>query len=103
VKDEQLVEALIHDYTRAAIAPAERVMLDYAVKLTREPWNMSRDDVERLRAAAVSDAAILDLNQVTAYYAYVNRIADGLGVELEPRWGEAALRRPQSPAQGATR
>jgi hypothetical protein len=64
---------------------------------------MTRDDVERLRAAAVSDAAILDLNQVTAYYAYVNRIADGLGVELEPRWGEAAHRRPQNPAQGATR
>ncbi len=34
------------------------------------------------------DAAILDVNQVTGYYAYVNRLADGLGVELEDFWGE---------------
>jgi len=58
------------------------------VKLTREPWQMTRDDVERLRAAGWSDSAILDLNLVTSYYAFVNRVADGLGVELEARWGE---------------
>lgn len=49
---------------------------------------MTRDDVKRLRSAGWSDSAILDLNLVTSYYAFVNRIADGLGVELEARWGE---------------
>ncbi len=63
-------------------------MLDYAVKLTREPWAMVEADVEALRAAGWSDAAILDVNQVTGYYAYVNRLADGLGVELEDFWDE---------------
>ena len=58
-------------------------MLEYAVKLTLEPWNMAEADVIALREAGFSDAAILDINQVTSYYAYVNRLADGLGVELE--------------------
>ena len=63
-------------------------MLDYTVKLTREPWAMVEADVEALRAAGWSDAAILDVNQVTGYYAFVNRLADGLGVELEDFWEE---------------
>ena len=63
-------------------------MLDYAVKLTREPWAMTADDIELLRAKGLSDSAILDLNLVASYYAFVNRVADGLGVQLEPRWSE---------------
>jgi len=61
-------------------------MLEYATKLTREPWQMAEADVKALRAAGFSDEAILDINQVTGYYAYVNRLADGLGVELEKFW-----------------
>ena len=61
-------------------------MLDYAVKLTRDPGGMSRADAEALRAAGFDDHAILDICQVAAYYNFVNRLADGLGVELEPGW-----------------
>jgi len=61
-------------------------MLAYAEKLTREPWAMVEGDVAALRAAGFRDADILDINQVTGYYAYVNRLADGLGVELEAFW-----------------
>ena len=63
-------------------------MLDYAAKLTLEPWNIDELDVEALRAHGFPDEAVLDICQITAYYAYVNRIADGLGVELEDYWGE---------------
>lgn len=82
-RDEELVAALSEDYREAPVGPADRAMLDYAVKLTLEPWSMERADVERLQGAGLSDAAILDVVQVTAYYAYVNRLADGLGVGLE--------------------
>jgi alkylhydroperoxidase family enzyme len=61
-------------------------MLDYSAKLTREPWKMVEEDVIRLRQAGFSDEAILDINQVAGYYAFVNRLADGLGVELEAFW-----------------
>ena len=58
-------------------------MIDYALKLTRTPGAMERADLDPLRAAGLDDRAILDLAMVVAYYAYVNRLADGLGVTLE--------------------
>jgi len=61
-------------------------MLDYVEKLTARPWEVSKADVDALRDAGFSDRDILDICEVAAYYAYVNRIADGLGVTLET-WG----------------
>ena len=74
---------LKEDYRRLDLEAADRAMLDYADKLTRTPGAMECSDVEALRSAGLSDEAILDINQVVAYYAFVNRLADGLGVELE--------------------
>ncbi len=59
-------------------------MLTYAVKLTRTPGEMTAADLDPLRSADFSDRDILDICEVTAYYAYANRIADGLGIEVEP-------------------
>ena len=87
-KNEQLVHELKKDYTQADLTPADREMLDYTVKLTLTPWEMVAADVERLREQGFSDSAILDINQITGYFAYVNRLADGLGVELESFWEE---------------
>lgn len=61
-------------------------MLTYAEKLTLTPAAMHQSDVMALRAAGFSDVGILDINQVTGYFAYVNRLADGLGVPLEDFW-----------------
>jgi uncharacterized peroxidase-related enzyme len=58
-------------------------MVDYALKLTREPAQMREGDVEALRHAGLDDREILDLAMIVAYYGYVNRLADGLGVSLE--------------------
>lgn len=58
-------------------------MLAYAVKLTHAPGDMIEADVAALRSEGFSDRDILDIVEVTAYYAYVNRIADGLGVPTE--------------------
>ena len=44
---------------------------------------MTADDVETLRSHGYSDEAIHDIAQVAAYFNYINRIADGLGVDLE--------------------
>jgi len=62
-------------------------MLDYARKLTRAPGAMRREDVEALRATGLDDRAIHDICAIVAYFAFVNRIADGLQVRLEPRFG----------------
>ena len=74
------------DWRAAPIDDADRAMLEYAEKLTLRPWEMVEADVQALRAAGFSDTAILDINQVTGYYAYVNRLADRLGEELEAFW-----------------
>ena len=82
-KDDALVSQLKTDWTEADLTPADRAMLVYAVKLTLTPGAMLEADVIALRDAGFGDAAILDINQVTGYYAFVNRLADGLGVPLE--------------------
>ncbi len=61
-------------------------MLDYAAKLTLTPTAVTEADVIALRNVGFNDRAILDIAVITAYYAYVNRIADGLGVSLEDYW-----------------
>lgn len=58
-------------------------MLAYALKLTRTPKAMTAADVQSLKTAGFTDTDILHIAETTAYYAYVNRIADGLGVEVE--------------------
>lgn len=58
-------------------------MLTYALKLTRDPGAMAEDDVVALSEVGFTDIDILHIAEVTAYFAYVNRIADGLGVPLE--------------------
>lgn len=60
-------------------------MVDWALKLTRDPGGMSETDLEPLRGAGLDDRAIHDLCLVVAYFNFVNRVADGLGVELESR------------------
>ncbi len=85
-KNESLVSQLKSDYTQADIPPAQMAMLDYTTKLTERPGDMIASDVDQLREAGFNDRAILDINQIVAYFAYVNRVADCLGVELEDFW-----------------
>ncbi len=60
-----------------------RALLAYAEKLTREPAACSAADVDELREHGWDDRAITDLVEVCAYFNYINRIADGLGVDHE--------------------
>jgi len=80
------VRAIADDYKRAPLSPADLAMLGFVDKLTRTPGEMLASDVEGLRQSGFDDRAIHDLVLVASYYAFVNRVADGLGVELEPGW-----------------
>lgn len=89
MKDDSLVDQIERNYQEANLAVETKDLLDYASKLTLRPGEMLETDVENLRAAGFTDRAILDAAQIVAYYAYVNRIASGLGVGLEGYWREA--------------
>lgn len=65
-----------------------RALCRYAVKLTKTPSEMAESDINELRAVGLDDRAIVDANQVVSYFNYVNRVADGLGIELEDMWPE---------------
>jgi uncharacterized peroxidase-related enzyme len=78
--DEELAAALRRDYTQAPLSDADRAMLDYAAKLTRHAWQVTPDDLDRLRRAGFSDQAILQINLIASWFNYINRVADGLGV-----------------------
>ena len=66
-------------------------MLAYAVKLTRTPGAMGPGDVSALLSQGFDDRGVLDICQIVAYYNYVNRLADGVGVELEAAWADEDL------------
>ncbi len=71
------------DWSTAGLSGPRMAMLTYAVKLTRTPGEMVSADVDALREQGFSDRDILDIVEVVAYYAYANRLADGLGIQLE--------------------
>jgi uncharacterized peroxidase-related enzyme len=75
-----MVEALRTDYRTAPISEQDRAMLDYVVKLTRDATKCSREDHEKLRAAGFDDQSILQITLIAAWFNYINRVADALGV-----------------------
>lgn len=77
------MEAVSEDYRAAELDAADRRMLDFAVKLTRSPRQMTEADVEGLREVGFDDVAIHDIVQVCALFNYYNRLADGLGIDPE--------------------
>lgn len=81
-QDQQAVNELIQGLKFEERTDRTSVMLRYAEKLTREPDRMQEADIERLREAGFSDRDILDINLVTSYFNFVNRIALGLGVRF---------------------
>lgn len=66
------------------LPPRDRALCAYAEKLTRAPAAMTEADLAPLRALGFDDVALHDLVQVSAYFNYINRIADAVHVELEP-------------------
>ena len=81
--DKALVEALEKDYTTAPISEQDRLMLDYVVKVTKDATKVGKGDHERLRAAGFDDRAILQITLIAAWFNYINRVADALGVGRE--------------------
>ena len=87
------MQGLVTDW-RAAAAEDERLraILAYAERLTLEPAAVERTDIDRMRRVGLDDEAILHACEVISYFNYVNRMADGLAVQLEDDWDQPILR-----------
>jgi len=73
--DPALGEQIVMNYRAAALNKRQRAMLDFAVKLTVEPWTVEEADRERLRHSGFSDRDIWDIAAVAAFYNMTNRLA----------------------------
>ena len=83
LRDDDLAEAIEADFESADISDRRKAMLRFALKLTVSPGEMREEDVTNLREEGFEDTDILHIVEATSYYAYANRIADGLGIPLE--------------------
>jgi len=87
LEDDALFVRIETDWRAAGLDERRTAILAYAERLTLTPAEMRSADVDALRDAGLADADVLGLAECVAYYAYANRIADGLGVRLESGHG----------------
>ncbi len=73
--DPALGELIAMNYRAARLPKRQRAMLDFTVKLTREPWSVEEDDRERLRRAGFSDRDIWDISAIAGFFNMSNRVA----------------------------
>lgn len=78
--DGDLVAQLRADYRSAPISEQDRVMLDYVVQLTKDATKLTPQDHDKLQAVGFDDKAILQITLIAAWFNYINRVADALGV-----------------------
>ena len=80
------MESVKRNHRKAVLTAADRAMLTYAEKLTLHSSEVTEDDIRGLRDAGFADGDIHDIAQIVAYFNYINRVCDGLGVKSEPRF-----------------
>ncbi len=100
--DEQLASALLADYSQSGLAAEDQAMLEFAVKLTLEPASVDRNDVEGLRDAEFDDEEILSIVLITGLVNFMNRLAQGLGVDVPQAYLGGVLQWLGSPARDQT-
>ena len=86
-KDPDALYKLIKEFTSKKESKREKALLAYAAKLTLAPKDITGDDIKDLKDAGLTDEEILRANLIAGYFNFSNRVALGLGVELEE--GEA--------------
>jgi len=95
--DDEAVTKFAKNWRNAGLDEATVALLEYCVQLTVAPKNCSQNDVNHLRERGWSDVAINDAVQVCSYFNYINRIAEGLGVDDEA-WLDALGNSRQAPS-----
>ena len=88
------MNAVARDWRTAPLSEIDYALCAYADKITHHPSETTADDIQALRDCGLSDRAIHDAVQVISYFNYINRVADGLGIEHETfvrHWGGLEL------------
>ena len=79
--DSDLSEAIKRDWhTAPGLSEREEAILGYAEKLTRHAYKITPEDLDTLRTVGLDDTGILQVNLISSWFNYINRVANGLGV-----------------------
>ncbi|MFW9916510.1 MAG: peroxidase-related enzyme [Candidatus Thorarchaeota archaeon] len=81
-KNADRIKQFIDDIDSIYLPDKERAMINYAVKITKNPSAITEEDIKKLRNAGFSDEDILNINLIASYFNFENRVAEGLGVEV---------------------
>jgi len=82
-KDQSRIDKLLQDFDSLDFSEDTQALLNYAIKLTLYPQSVDEDDVLTLSEVGFSEDDILNINLIVSYFNFVNRIALGLGVEVD--------------------
>ncbi|MGH7744240.1 MAG: carboxymuconolactone decarboxylase family protein [Candidatus Dormibacteria bacterium] len=82
--DHALVKRLKTDPINAPLGPQDKSMINFALKVTREPHSVKPEDIQELNHRGFSEEQVVDIVLITCLFNFMDRLADGLGVELAP-------------------
>jgi uncharacterized peroxidase-related enzyme len=85
------VSAIKTDWRQAELDERQRAILFFAQKMTLSPWDMHEEDVLELRRHGLSDEQVLAVVLLAGFFNLATRVADALGVELDPQLGGGTL------------
>ncbi|MCH7606152.1 MAG: peroxidase-related enzyme [Chloroflexi bacterium] len=83
-KSQEMAGRLLSDYTQASLPPLERRMLDFSVRVTRDPGSLTEADVQGLHDVGLKDGDILAIVLVACLSNFMDRLANSLGVDVPP-------------------
>ena len=84
-----MVQALRNNFRSAPISERDKTMLEYVVKLTKDATQCGPEDHVKLRRMGFDDRGILQITLIAAWFNYINRVADALGVGREQQVGQS--------------
>jgi uncharacterized peroxidase-related enzyme len=85
----------------AELTPRQKALCKFAELLTRSPSAVRSQDIETLRMHGLTDGDILDTVEVISYFNYINRVADGLGIDPESGMQKVPSRRNHGRREGS--
>ncbi len=90
-RGDTFVHQVVSEWRDAPLEEIDRALCEWASRLTAAPGSVAPDNLRELRINGLADRAIHDATQVIAYFNYITRVAEGLGVEPETfirPWGD---------------
>lgn len=88
-RDDELAEQVKADFRTSKLDAEHMALCEWAVKLTLTPAECRREDIEGLKKAGWTEEQVVSAAQIIGYFNHLNRLADGLGVDLEPEMNPA--------------